>query len=148
MDEHPSAAALLPFHLAFPVTDLDATRRFYCELLGCRVGRESERWIDLDFFGHQLTAHLVASRDGGEPTPSNSVDAKEVPIPHFGAVLPWDDWHQLAARVEQAGVEFVIAPYIRFAGQVGEQATMFFCDPSGNHIELKSFKDPRRLFQA
>jgi uncharacterized protein len=141
---------LPPFHLAFPVIDLEATRTFYCELFGCRIGREAEEWIDFDFFGHQITAHRIAH--GGEarepiaPAGENPVDGKQVPIPHFGAVLAWDAWHALAERLERAGVAFVIAPHVRFPGQVGEQATMFLSDPSGNHIELKSFKDPERLF--
>lgn len=140
-----SSRSLPPFHLAFPVTDLGATRAFYVELLGCRVGREDERWIDLDFFGHQITAHQVDARE--DAGASNLVDGKGVPIPHFGAVLAWDDWHALAERLKQAGVSFRIAPHIRFPGQTGEQATMFFDDPSGNHLELKSFQDPGQLFQ-
>jgi len=141
--------SLPPFHLAFPVTDLDATRTFFCELLDCRVGRESEVWIDFDFFGHQITAHRVAPQNGAAiiaPAGENPVDGKQVPIPHFGAVLPWEQWHAIADRLTRAGVVFVIVPHIRFPGQVGEQATMFFRDPSGNPIELKSFKDPSRLF--
>ncbi len=141
---------LPPFHLAFPVTDLAATRTFYCELLGCKVGRESEAWIDLDFFGHQITAHRLAP--AGQPREplatagENPVDGKQVPIPHFGAVLAWDAWHELAKRLEDAGVAFVIEPHVRFPGQVGEQATMFLRDPSGNNLEFKSFKDPASLF--
>jgi hypothetical protein len=141
-----------PFHLAFPVRDLEATRAFYCDVLGCGVGREDTRWIDLDFFGHQITAHLVdapqrAANAAGEPDDAaNEVDGKAVPVPHFGAVLAWDDWHALADRLRAASVAFLIEPHIRFAGQVGEQATMFFCDPSDNAIELKSFRDPARLF--
>ncbi|WP_428262217.1 VOC family protein [Haliangium sp.] len=135
-----------PFHLAFPVTDLEATRRFYVELLGCRVGRESERWIDFDFFGHQITAHRVDGR-AVAPTPTNEVDAKDVPVPHFGAVLGWERWHTLAERLRGAQVAFVIEPHIRFPGEVGEQATMFLCDPSGNHLEFKAFQAPERLFQ-
>lgn len=140
-----ASRSLPPFHLAFPVTDLGATRAFYTELLGCAIGREDERWIDFDFFGHQITAHLV---DGIErANASNLVDGKGVPIPHFGAVLEWSAWHALAERLRDAGVAFVIEPHIRFPGQVGEQATMFLDDPSGNHLELKSFQDPERLFQ-
>ncbi|ACY15201.1 VOC family protein [Haliangium ochraceum] len=139
------APALTPFHLAFPVTDLAATRGFYAELLGCGIGREDERWIDFDFFGHQITAHLV---DAALASPAgNLVDGKDVPIPHFGAVLEWAAWHQLAARLRQAGLSFLIEPHIRFPGQVGEQATMFLRDPSGNHLEFKSFREPERLFQ-
>jgi uncharacterized protein len=137
---------MTPFHLAFPVKDLESTRRFYGELLGCRIGRESQLWIDFDFFGHQLTAHCVPG--SGAPPPTNPVDGKDVPIPHFGAVLEWETWHELAERLRAAGVTFVIEPYIRFAGQVGEQATMFLRDPSGNNLEFKAFKDPARLFQG
>ena len=140
--------SLPPFHLAFPVTDLEATRTFFCELLDCRVGRQSEAWIDFDFFGHQITAHRIAPGDSVAVTPAgaNPVDGKQVPVPHFGAVLPWEKWHAMADRLTRAGVAFVIAPHIRFPGQIGEQATMFFRDPSGNPIELKAFKDPERLF--
>lgn len=140
-----SHPALPPFHLAFLVTDLAATRAFYTELLGCRVGRESERWIDLDFFGHQITAHQVDAHPATQGI--NMVDGKGVPIPHFGAVLDWDTWHAVAERLRGAGVAFLIEPHIRFPGQAGEQATMFLSDPSGNHIELKSFQDPERIFQ-
>lgn len=134
-----------PFHLAFPVADLEPTRAFFADLLGCRVGRTSARWIDFDFFGHQLTAHLVSRSALGDET-TNPVDGDDVPVRHFGAVLPWDAWHALAARLEARGVAFRIRPHIRFAGQVGEQATFFVLDPSGNAIEFKSFRDPSRLF--
>src|SRR4051794_41059773 len=127
-----------PFHLAFPVSDLAATRRFYVDLLGCAVGRTSDRWIDLDLFGHQLTAHLVAGALPPEPT--NPVDGDDVPVRHFGVILEWDAWHALADRLRAASVRFVIEPHLRFAGQVGEQATMFFRDPSGNALEFKSFR--------
>lgn len=140
-----SQPALPPFHLAFPVTDLAATRAFYTELLGCGVGRESERWIDFDFLGHQITAHLVDAHRATAGT--NLVDGKGVPIPHFGAVLAWDAWHALAERLRRAGVDFLIEPHVRFPGQAGEQATMFLRDPSGNHLEFKSFQDPDRTFQ-
>lgn len=142
---NPETMSLAPFHLAFPVDDLAASRRFYGELLGCSEGRSSDCWVDFDFFGHQLVAHL---RDHTESKKldSNPVDGHDVPIPHFGVVLAWDDWQALAARLRKANVHFVIEPYIRFAGQVGEQATMFFLDPSGNALEFKSFKDPSQLF--
>jgi len=133
-----------PFHMAFAVTDLAATRRFYVETLGCRVGREHPRWIDFDFFGHQLTAHLVEGTLPADPT--NEVDGKHVVVRHFGVVLPWDEWHALADRLKAEGVEMLLEPGIRFAGRVGEQATLFVCDPSGNAIELKSFRDPSQLF--
>ncbi len=133
-----------PFHLAFPVTDLEATERFYVERLGCRVGRRDTRWIDFDFFGHQLSAHLVDAPPDGAA--HNEVDGDDVPVRHFGAVLPWEAWETLSARLEAAGVPFVIAPRIRFRGQPGEQGTFFLRDPSGNAIELKSFRDPANLF--
>jgi extradiol dioxygenase family protein len=133
------------FHLAFPVHDLAAARAFYVELLGCGVGRTDPRWIDLDFFGHQLTAHLV---DASEGEGGNVVDGHEVPVRHFGVILEWRAWHALRDRLVQAGVDFLIAPYIRFAGQPGEQATLFFLDPSGNAIELKSFRDDADVFRA
>ncbi|MEO1512047.1 MAG: VOC family protein, partial [Planctomycetota bacterium] len=133
-----------PFHLAFPVTDLEAARRFYVELLGCRVGRSSDRWIDFDFFGHQAVAQLVEGpiREAGV----NLVDGHEVPVPHFGVVLPMDGWRALAERLGSAGVGWVIEPYVRFEGEPGEQATMFLRDPSGNALEFKAFADPSRLF--
>lgn len=134
-----------PFHLAFPVTDLAATRAFYVERLGCRVGRESETWIDFDLRGHQLSAHLLPARpDAG----TNPVDADQVPIPHFGLVLAWGDWHALAQRLTDLGTSFVIEPKVRFEGEVGEQATMFLRDPSGNALEFKAFQDPSQVFAS
>lgn len=133
-----------PFHLAFPVRDLEATRRFFVDLLGCGTGRESERWIDFDFHGHQITAHLAPEELAAVPT--NPVDGKQVPVRHFGLILDWDEWHRLADHLRAAGTEFLIEPYIRFKGEVGEQATLFILDPSGNGIEFKSFQDPARLF--
>ena len=132
------------FHLAFPVYDLEATRTFYVGRFGCSVGRESDRWIDFDFFGHQITAHLV-DRDE-HTTATNPVDGDDIPVRHFGAILDWDAWHGLADRWRAEGVDFLVEPHIRFAGQVGEQATLFVRDPSGNAIELKSFRDPSRVF--
>ncbi|MCE2484427.1 MAG: VOC family protein [Desulfurellaceae bacterium] len=131
------------FHLAFPVSDLVATRRFYVDVLGCGVGRESGRWIDFDFFGHQLTAHLTES---ARSAAHNPVDGDAVPVPHFGVILDWQAWHELARRLEQRGTAFVIAPRVRFRGQVGEQATMFLTDPCGNHLEFKAFQDSRQVF--
>jgi uncharacterized protein len=133
-----------PFHLAIPVHDLAAARAFYGQLLGCAEGRSSTEWVDFDFFGHQLVAHL----DSRQPSVAhhNRVDGHDVPVPHFGVVLEWNTWHQLANRMRTGGVRFVIEPGIRFAGQVGEQATMFFYDPSDNALEFKAFKDPARLF--
>jgi extradiol dioxygenase family protein len=138
--------ALPPFHLAFPVHDLAAARAFYGGLLGCPEGRSAEDWIDFDFYGHQIVAHRVPGR---EPRSGhNPVDGHDVPVPHFGAVLAMDEWEALAARLEKAGADFVIAPTVRFRGEVGEQATMFFLDPSGNAIEIKAMRDPEALFRA
>lgn len=136
--------SLPPFHLAFPVHDLQQARAFYGGLLGCAEGRSSAEWIDFDFFGHQIVAHLAPGRSADAAT--NHVDGHGVPVPHFGAVLPMGEWRALAERLEGAGIEFTIAPTIRFAGQAGEQATMFFRDPSGNALEIKAFEDPSRLF--
>ncbi len=138
---------IAPFHLAFPVHDLAAARQFYGQFLGCPEGRSSSEWIDFDLFGHQIVAHLAPEgSSAGAGDHHNPVDGHEVPVPHFGVVLDWDDFHALAERLRQAGVRFVIEPYIRFAGQVGEQATMFFRDPSGNALEFKSFRDRSQLF--
>lgn len=133
-----------PFHIAFAVTDLAQTRAFYGELLGCAEGRSAPRWVDFDLHGHQLSAHLV---DGDVAlAPTNEVDGDGVPVRHFGLILPWDEWHTLAARLRDRGASFLIAPRIRFEGQVGEQATFFVRDPSGNALEFKSFRDPARVF--
>ena len=134
---------LTPFHLAIPVHDLSAARAFYGNLLGCDEGRSAGRWVDFDLFGHQLSVHLA---DHGGIRAHNPVDGDAVPIPHFGVILRWEDWHALADRLRAADQDFVIEPRIRFAGQVGEQATMFFLDPSGNALEFKSFRDPARIF--
>ena len=135
-----------PFHLAFPVDDLEAARKFYGEVLGCSEGRSSDEWIDFDLYGHQIVAHYKAPTAAPEKDASNSVDGHDVPVPHFGVILPWETWHALADRMKQKGTEFVIEPYIRFAGEVGEQATMFFKDPAGNALEFKAFKDMSQLF--
>ncbi|HEY0627111.1 MAG TPA: VOC family protein [Allosphingosinicella sp.] len=135
---------LPPFHLAFPVHDLDAARSFYGGLLGCPEGRSSDEWIDYDFFGHQIVAHL--SRGMAPRRHSNEVDGHDVPVPHFGAVLPMEEWRALAEKLKGAGVEFVMEPTIRFEGLPGEQATMFFFDPSGNALEIKAMRDPAKLF--
>ena len=135
---------LPPFHLAFPVHDLAAARRFYGGLLGCPEGRSAARWIDFDFFGHQIVTHLA---EGMEPRRHhNPVDGHDVPVPHFGAVLGMDEWRAMAERLRAAGIDFVIEPTIRFEGQPGEQATMFFLDPSGNALELKAMAQPENLF--
>ena len=138
--------SLPPFHLAFPVHDLAAARAFYGGLLGCPEGRSSAEWIDFDFFGHQIVAHLAPGRGGDDAV--NHVDGHGVPVPHFGAVLSMAEWRALAAKLETAGVDFAIPPTTRFAGLPGEQATMFFRDPSGNALEIKAFDDPCRLFAS
>jgi extradiol dioxygenase family protein len=135
---------LPPFHLAFPVDDLAAARRFYGELLGCPEGRSAEEWVDFDLYGHQIVAHLAPH--AARARSSNPVDGEDVPVPHFGIVLPMDEWKALATRLERAGTEFVIAPTIRFEGQAGEQATMFFLDPAGNALEFKAMANPANLF--
>ncbi len=132
------------FHLAFPVKDLQSSREFYGEILGCEEGRSSEHWIDFNLFGHQIVAHLAPENSG--IAHRNEVDADHVPVPHFGIVLPMDEFNDLAERLKSKGVEFVIEPKIRFQGEVGEQATMFFLDPSGNALEFKAFADFSQVF--
>jgi uncharacterized protein len=132
------------FHLAFPVKDLEETRRFYGEVLGCEEGRSSDVWIDFNLFGHQIVAHLAPEAAGVRH--KNEVDADHVPVPHFGIVLPPEEFHKLAERLKSKGVEFIIEPKVRFAGETGEQATMFFLDPSGNALEFKSFADFSQVF--
>jgi extradiol dioxygenase family protein len=139
-------SALRPFHIAFPVDDLAAARHFYGTVLGCPEGRSSDQWIDFDFFGHQIVAHTKGYVKAKEDAHSNAVDGHDVPVPHFGVVLTQEDWEQLAERVKAAGVKFVIEPYTRFKGQVGEQSTMFFLDPAGNALEFKAFDDLSQLF--
>jgi extradiol dioxygenase family protein len=132
------------FHLAFPVNDLKEARRFYGEVLGCPEGRSSDHWVDFDLYGHQIVAHLS---EGETPSTHTSyVDDHAVPVRHFGLILEWDDWHRLAERLKAVGTKFVIAPYIRFKGEKGEQATMFFMDPCGNALEFKSFQDESQIF--
>jgi uncharacterized protein len=133
-----------PFHLAFPVDDIAAARRFYGDLLGCPEGRSAEHWVDFDLHGHQIVAHLAPEAVRARAT--NPVDGDDVPVPHFGLVLAMDEWRALAARLQGAGVEFVIEPTVRFEGQPGEQATMFLLDPSGNALEFKAMADPMKLF--
>lgn len=132
------------FHLAFPVSDLAQARAFYGDLLGCPEGRSSADWVDFNFYGHQLVAHLAPGEVGHAAT--NAVDDHDVPVRHFGAILPLADWEALAEKLKAAGTKFVIEPYIRFKGEVGEQATMFFLDPSGNALEFKSFADMSYIF--
>ena len=135
---------LPPFHFAFPVDDLAASRRFYGELLGCEEGRSAGRWVDYNLYGHQIVAHLAP--EAARSRALNPVDGEDVPVPHFGVVLQMEQWSELAARLEAAGVTFVIAPTIRFKGEPGEQATMFLLDPAGNALEFKAMADPAKLF--
>ena len=141
-------SSIQPFHLAFPVQDLKASREFYGDLLGCPEGRSSDQWIDFDLFGHQIVAHLKPKTDAvsNADLHHNPVDGHEVPVPHFGVVLDWATWETLASKLRAAQIPFVIEPYVRFEGEVGEQATMFFFDPSGNALEFKAFRDPHQLF--
>ncbi|MCD6734578.1 MAG: VOC family protein [Burkholderiaceae bacterium] len=136
--------AVHPFHLAFPVHDLAAARAFYGGLLGCPEGRSSAEWVDFDLYGHQVVAHLAPGEARAAQT--NAVDGDQVPVRHFGVVLPMDEWQRLADRLAAAGVRFVIEPHVRFRGEPGEQATMFFLDPSGNALEFKAFHDLASLF--
>lgn len=136
--------SLRPFHLAFPVHDLAVARTFYGGLLGCPEGRSSDQWIDFDFFGHQIVAHLDPRMEPRRH--HNPVDGHDVPVPHFGAVLPMAEWQAIAGRLQAAGVEFAIPPTLRFRDAPGEQATMFFLDPSGNALEIKAMADPAKLF--
>jgi len=135
-----------PFHLAIPVTDLVAAEQFYCGVLGCGKGRTAPRWIDLNFFGHQVSLHLVEDNDVVPPT--NPVDGDAVPSRHFGVILNMDDWRALARKLEQAACEFLLSPRIRFEGEVGEQATLFIYDPSSNALEFKGFSDSSQLFSS
>lgn len=135
-----------PFHLAFPVKDLDETIKFYVDVLGCKVGRSAPEWVDFDFFGHQLSAHLRP--DEIKATHANRVDGKNVPVRHWGVILKMEDWQKLAAKLQALNIEFIIEPYTRFKGQVGEQSTMFFIDPSGNALEFKAFGDDANIFAS
>lgn len=133
-----------PFHLAFPVKNLDETLNFYTNILGCTTGRRSDEWIDFNMWGHQVVAHLSPEEAG--TSAKNSVDGNGVPVRHFGVILGMDEWEALAERVKKTGIDFVIEPYIRFKGEPGEQATMFFLDPSGNALEFKAFADKSQIF--
>ena len=137
---------LSPFHLAIPVDDLSSCRKFYRDTLGCQEGRSSDHWVDFNFFGHQLVIHL--KEDTQAKAPTNQVDGKQVPIPHFGVVLDMDTFQKLAKQLQEKNIEFIIEPYTRFKGLVGEQATMFFKDPSSNALEFKAFADPSQLFAS
>ena len=138
-------AEIAPFHIAFPVDDLDAARHFYGEVIGCPEGRSAADWIDFNLYGHQIVAHRVAAKRE-RITGHNPVDGQDVPVPHFGVVLPPIEWRALADRLQNHGVAFVIEPHTRFAGQAGEQSTMFFHDPAGNALEFKAFADLGQLF--
>ncbi|MGJ7458864.1 VOC family protein [Halomonas sp. MA07-2] len=138
--------SLSPFHLAIPVHDLPAARAFYGEVFGLKEGRSSEQWVDFNFFGHQLVIHEHPKMPYQEQANTNAVDGHDVPVPHFGVVLGWEEWETLAERLRARDTEFVIEPYVRFKGQVGEQATMFLLDPCGNALEFKAFKDMGQLF--
>lgn len=143
MNDH-NLKAIQPFHLAFPVHDIAIARKFYGEVIGCTEGRSSDAWVDFDFYGHQVVAHLAPEECQRAAT--GAVDGHDVPVRHFGVVLTMEQWEGLAARLKAIGTEFVIEPYIRFQGEVGEQATMFFMDPSGNALEFKAFKNIDSLF--
>ena len=135
---------LQPFHLAIPVSNVEKNRTFYRDVLGCSEGRSSNQWVDFNFFGHQLVIHFKDSKQ--EEEYSNPVDGHDVPVPHFGVVLEWKQWHDFADRLKEHNIKFVIEPYIRFKGEVGEQATLFFKDPSNNALEFKAFKNIDQLF--
>ena len=138
------SSPLQPFHLAFPVHDISVARTFYGGVLGCPEGRSAETWVDFNLFGHQVVAHLHPGMEARKH--HNPVDGDDVPVPHFGVVLSQGDWDVLAGRLKQAGITFIIEPHVRFKGEVGEQSTMFFLDPSGNALEFKAFRDPGKLF--
>ncbi|MBC3953588.1 hypothetical protein SAMN05216593_10245 [Pseudomonas asturiensis] len=138
--------SLSPFHLAIPVYDLAAARHFYGDVFGLSEGRSSEQWVDFDFYGHQLVIHEHPKTASQESVHSNAVDGHDVPVPHFGIILHWPEWEALAERLKARDTQFVIEPYVRFKGQVGEQATMFLFDPCGNALEFKAFKDMSQLF--
>lgn len=138
--------SIRPFHVAFPVSDLAQTRQFYETVLGCTIGRTADHWIDFNLFGHQITAHLCP--ESAIDPPTNSVDGRAVPVQHWGVILEMAEWEKLAAALKSKGVEFVIEPYIRFKGEVGEQATLFLLDPSGNALEFKAFQQDAAIFAA
>lgn len=138
--------SLSPFHLAIPVYDLAAARQFYGEVFGLPEGRSSDQWVDFDFYGHQLVIHEHPKTSTQEQANTNTVDGHDVPVPHFGIVLEWEQWEALADRLRSFDTEFVIEPYVRFKGEVGEQGTMFLFDPCGNALEFKAFKDMSQLF--
>jgi extradiol dioxygenase family protein len=136
---------ITPFHVAIPVHNLEECRTFYRETLGCEEGRSSDQWVDFNLFGHQVVIHYKP-RTEAEDLHTNPVDGKHVPVPHYGVVLPWETFQGFSAELKEKGISFVIEPYIRFEGQVGEQATMFFLDPAGNALEFKAFRNMDQLF--
>ncbi len=136
-----------PFHLAIPVNDLNLCRKFYRDVLDCSEGRSSGKWVDFNFFGHQLVIHQKPAAGGNDDPISNPIDGHDVPVPHFGVVLDWDEWTALSIQLKAKNINFIIEPYIRFKGEVGEQATMFFYDPENNALEFKAFKDIGQLFE-
>ena len=137
-------SSISPFHIAIPVHNLDECRKFYRDVLQCEEGRSSDHWVDFNLFGHQLVIHYKPKTD--EEIHSNPVDGKSVPVPHYGVVLPWNDFQELSKELKSKNIQFIIEPYVRFEGQTGEQATMFFSDPAGNALEFKAFKDINQLF--
>ncbi len=137
--------AVTPFHIAIPAHNLEACRTFYKDIVGCKEGRSGEHWVDFNLFGHQLVIHYKERTDAAVPF-CNAVDGKQIPVPHYGVVLPWNTFHEFAGTLKHKGVKFIIEPYIRFKGKTGEQATMFFMDPAGNALEFKAFKDMEELF--
>ncbi len=139
-------SSLPPFHIAFPVDDLRAARDFYSGILGCREGRSSEKWVDFDFYGHQIVAHLVPD-SGLNKNNANLVDHHQVPVPHFGVILDLESWNRLTDQLKGKNIKFVIEPYVRFANQPGEQATMFLMDPAGNALEFKAFNNLEQIFE-
>ena len=138
------SSKISPFHLAIPVWNLKSCRKFYKEVLGCTEGRSSSHWVDMNLFGHQLVLHFKPKLN--EEIHANVVDGKQVPVPHFGVILEWDRFQQFARDLKNKGIDFIIEPYTRFKGETGEQATMFFLDPSGNALEFKSFRDFNQIF--
>ncbi|MEM9686491.1 MAG: VOC family protein [Bacteroidota bacterium] len=140
-------SSITPFHVAIPVYNLEECRSFYKDILGCQEGRSSDHWVDFNLFGHQLVIHYKPLSET-EKKHHSGVDGKQVPVPHYGVVLPWDTFHDFAETLKRKGVEFVIEPYVRFEGKTGEQATMFFLDPAGNALEFKAFKDIGQLFAS
>lgn len=133
-----------PFHLAFPITDIEATRHFYVKVLGCSEGRSTERWIDLNFHGHQLSAHMAEDLQASQAT--NQLDGQQIPVRHFGVILDWHAWEQLKHDLQTQGIDFLIEPHIRFAQKAGEQGSFFILDPSGNSLEFKAFRNPEQIF--